>query len=136
MKADVADRAGGVDLRFQIHRPVLPAIPIAAPVLGRIDSALTKPAPPRFRPERGVLVAFVFHELEIASIGDGIAIDEERRQHDLMTRSLVVVSDASVVRSDGDGAAGKSDHFLARRWPRSERARSRRPIRVTLFQLQ
>src|SRR6185295_11447794 len=40
MKADMADRTRGIDLCFQIHGPVLPAISIAAPVLGRVDSAL------------------------------------------------------------------------------------------------
>src|SRR5205814_8615276 len=125
-----------IDGSREIHAAGCPAIAVAGPVLGRDRSALRQPAPSALRPQLCTLVATVADELQVAGVGNRIAVDQERAQVDLVQRPLVVVSGAPVVRSNREGATGEADHGLARGVAGGKGTRAGSLVGLSLFQLQ
>src|SRR5206468_1406298 len=134
--ADVANRTRGIDRPSEIHRARRPAIAIPGPVLGRFRAGLGQPTATRLGPELFALVSSVRHEFQVATIGNGIAFDQEWAGIDLVTGPLVVVGGASVVGSDGDSAAVERDHLRPTWLTVGECTRPRGVIGLALLELQ
>src|SRR6266542_1254611 len=75
-------------------------------------------------------------ELEVVAVRDRSAIDLERRQHDLVPRTLVVVRPAAVIGADGHAASRKANHAIAVRGAAWNDVASRRVIRLAKLELK